>query len=393
MLVSCHQEMDLRNSAQSNELFPAIVNGTPITTPDRDSQSVVFISIVSKKERGLFYDCTGSLINNRWVITAAHCVYETKDNPENIRIMQSTMPIFWKKPRDGTAVHEVVGVYLHPLITTVPPDNIEKEYWRLADVALLELSDPAEIDGSRQDFRRIIYDSSHPSLFGKTITAYGYGRPDLWDGSIAPGMPDPSVTLRKAELGITSTRSSPYRVEVSSNASLQNIYYGDSGGPAFYNGLLIGINSTVKMTDPKDVSTFKGLLVSAPSFYDWVNTTTNTELFGGEQRLVHIHAKTNLDGQVLAYFSAPASTSSEKFYVFVNQLGSRIAAGTAVKSYTVTVDGQRRDFYEVSIDDYNIDPHHCTSSGAFYNCQIHVGIGNHDFGRLLSINNQIVVHP
>jgi len=159
----------------------------------------------------LYYDgggfyCSGTIIAPRWVITAQHCIY------------------------DGYTMYVRVGNVHHPDGTIARVRRVVRAAG--ADMALLNLE--RSVDTTYAPLA-----SSDPPV-GRTNHIYGWGTTEV--GEDAPL----SEWLKVASVRVTSTNSSDYfgGRAVQSRRISGTAGYGDSGGPQFYDGRLVGVCST-----------------------------------------------------------------------------------------------------------------------------------------------------
>ena len=185
--------------AEIGERSAAIIAGD-LATPNEMGQ----VQVSSAGGR-----CTGTLLNNRLVQTARHCV---PDDAASITVYY------------GTQQKTVSRVVRHP---------------RAYDVTLLKLASPMTINGRTVGFDIPLSDMNAAALAGKTVTCLGYGNQWL-DPAGVPGCTKAGTAdglLHKAQLTV-------HHIETGIDGQTNAIYYpndrgqltsfGDSGGGCFY---------------------------------------------------------------------------------------------------------------------------------------------------------------
>src|SRR5262249_50273287 len=140
--------------------------------------------------------CSGTLLTNDWLITAAHCALDTATPSNNFVTMGS---------------QQSAGVYAvnHPSL----------------DFALIKLATPFTMNGSPYGYRMPIYWCTTASLNGQTLWCRGYGC-DSDESESCSGF----GTLREAMLSVKSGAYDDYNFTVLANAYGQALAPGDSGG-------------------------------------------------------------------------------------------------------------------------------------------------------------------
>ncbi len=258
-ILGCAANDSPQESETSESFGQAIEDGAIVTNPTGVEKAIVHLS-----------GCTGTLLDKNWVITARHCV-AVKGDPS--------------KPQGTTVEHGLTksrvavsasNIYLHPDV--------------MVDVALLKL--PTAINVSPTSIP--LFSGEDGDVVGKTVTAYGYGSIDniaggcangkscpatyfcetdvsnctLWPNLLAnaclngkacatgyscvdsahcamnvAGFSKASFTVDKVVRDGTMQSSTAYNGRYLSILNSQGKHFngGDSGGPTFINGQLVGV--------------------------------------------------------------------------------------------------------------------------------------------------------
>ena len=168
------------------------------------------------------YMCGGSLMTDKYIITAAHCL----EDATSVTVILNTNTI---KPLPSTAtIRHGINIYIN---TNYNSQNITN------DIAIIEL------DIRVQDIAPIILNVTSKSFTGKPFNIIGYGHTSFNGQSV--------YTYREAIVyGVdTSTCASTYRVSMTGKicASVPqggvDSCQGDSGGPLFDGNILYGLVS------------------------------------------------------------------------------------------------------------------------------------------------------
>ncbi|GLG96317.1 Serine protease grass [Gryllus bimaculatus] len=187
----------------------------------------------------LSYNCAGTLIAERYVLTAAHCVVRRTSQVVSVRLGEynTATPIDCKElqfqPQRQACLPPPIDVDVQHIVTH-PDYNRATSYH---DIALLQLAWP--VDFVREEFVRPVClpaaaDLQNFALDGKKLVAAGWGTADLETGQGSEVLLDvvvPAVGLQQCQEAYRRGRDS---------------CTGDSGGPLMREALVAGEAKTVQ---------------------------------------------------------------------------------------------------------------------------------------------------
>jgi hypothetical protein len=193
--------------------------------------------------------CSGTMVADRWFLTAQHCVSTDESYSGGTAVNASDL-LVWSA--DGSTSAIGVQIFLHPTL----------------DVALVQLSGSIESGGS--DFCTAVYTGATASLVGQNVYCQGFGI-DVAANESGFG------TLRSAVMTVAS--AGPSGMLFYPNSQGQSLAQGDSGAGCFLYSPGAGSPNAVVATQSTEDSPAPNFdpnddqLVSADGFESWEMST------------------------------------------------------------------------------------------------------------------------
>lgn len=253
----------------------AIQGGSAVSA----SSAPWLVAVLSREPNGDEFQCSGSVIADRWILTAAHCVTDSADNsalsPSAIRVLApGVSPDYAGAWERGVAPVDVYPSGLYTYYTD--------GFYPWADIALVELEQ--RLPGSRV----IALDAPTAANPNQTsVRAYGWGVTS--NRGTPAGRSARSVPLKVlASSGDATCRGwtvenggqGPALICAGSNSRSAGVCAGDSGGPLVRIGRVptqVGITSFIGSSGECATYTEPGQFVRISSMRWWIDSIIGSD--------------------------------------------------------------------------------------------------------------------
>ncbi|XP_049801322.1 chymotrypsin-1-like [Schistocerca nitens] len=214
-----------------------------------------FPALASLHVNGSHY-CGANVLNERWLLTAAHCVIASGWS-------QQTILAGTNSQTSGGSVHQVEQVIIHENYTGMADS--------LADIALVRVSPPLPLDGVTVSTVRLPTQGQETEDGAAGVAAgWGYLSSDYGNETLAPWLQKLDVIVINNEDCQKDYRFNiilPEHICAGNPQPQHGVCGGDSGGPLYVDGLLVG---TVDFMLYCGGITPPSVFTRVASFVDWI---------------------------------------------------------------------------------------------------------------------------
>lgn len=222
--------------------------------------------------------CTGSLVTDQWVLTAAHCL---TDEIQVVRYGNMTAP------RLQATFKKILKMVPHPGYFLVEFDEIEFGSNDIGMVLVEKLTINTFAAISAEDYKTLVGCSVTYAGFGYTVEKdlkYISKMNEVEKRSIiAQILKDQMRPLQIGE-GVLHNKEATYMIKPTLYVSPkcvnmgQTANYGDSGGPMFYRDKVIAVCSGGSLYNPDRRSEMYGAYTPVSPFVQWIHDIVSASL-------------------------------------------------------------------------------------------------------------------
>ncbi|OEF23483.1 S1 family peptidase [Vibrio rumoiensis] len=179
-------------------IVPYIVNGSEAQISDYPYMGLLTLNFLDAQDPRIFTFCGGTLLNERYVLTAAHCVFaESEGKKTEFQRLEVAFNI------QTISTDASVASNRHAAQAIYYPDNYNNTSFQ-NDIAIIKLEKPvpSSLVPANSYVKLAGSESYRDSSFPFTLIGYGNTAPDI---AVAPGETNESDTLNKVAMSYLET--------------------------------------------------------------------------------------------------------------------------------------------------------------------------------------------
>ncbi|XP_046388771.1 mite allergen Eur m 3-like [Ischnura elegans] len=236
--------------------YPFITGGEKVEGREFPGQ----ISLQSVSSGFVYHLCGASIVNANYILTAAHC---SQDAPDQYSVLAGTNSLV----KGGTR-HNVTAIHYH--------EQYDPEHSWHNDLAVMKVDPPFVFDAEGATAPVTLADQEEDTPVGSKATVIGWGV-NADNGIMPDDLYKVDIQIWDQELCKEAYKPLEYEVypeHICANTEDggKGSCSGDSGGPLFVNGKVVGLVSWAKGCDEKG---FPTVFTRVSSYRDWIDSNVS----------------------------------------------------------------------------------------------------------------------
>ncbi|XP_050677519.1 brachyurin-like [Leptidea sinapis] len=257
------------NNEHCSKIESRVIGGAQSERNSRPYQVALYMRVGTTGQLGF---CGGALVDQQWVLTAAHCCFHDGNLVDNIQVILGAHSLYDRYEHGRRIVH-ASEVHIHP---DFQPDNFTN------DLALLKLTNTIQLTDTIMTVRLPYLSISTFNFAGAAGTLSGWGIAGPTVTFVSPTLRSKTMTVITDQLCNSTFFSELPPNTVCALAQFSGTCKGDNGGPLtiFYNDteedILIGVASFVHESGCND--SMPSVFTRVSRFLQWISEVTGIVL-------------------------------------------------------------------------------------------------------------------